>query len=708
MIRCNLIFISCVFIHRLIEVDSKDGYIKTVDQNDRENGSYADIYACKWGKKFEPFCEKQHSFENGTVGSAPQNVSIYRHQSDTISNINYTDKIKKQKENNNQKNSLVNKRSIDPNENNYNNPINNTASVISLFTKNFAPKSSEDLLVEDNRSKDIPEAKNKIINTISQLKLDNLMHSNERDAKLRIIEETKETKDMGGKTKTKYSIHQQQIKTNRTQGIEYLSNKTLTNIYSIVNQINAIYRYITPRRLLDHEFDSRHSFDRSTAEINNEMPHSNRASLSPSLYNLYDLEMTSETIRTLGSKRKRSITYDIAQTSINSETTSSDNKNHSPENILKLDGNEHMLSIIVEYPSLGQNTNKIIRLNNTFIKRANKSKEMQHFASDSQMINANKPKILEDLKSKVSFDSGMETNTFRPYLRQDGMESELFNYELPVVKAFNENKRYCVSSNPKIPKWCVENQGTDSNAELTTPEIIEKYGYTAQTHTIVTEDSYILTLHRIPGRQINQADGVKRKVVLVLHGLLASSATFVELGPEKGLGFILSDEGFDVWLGNFRGNTYSREHVRPDIPHHVYWNFSMHEMGQYDIPAMIDYILKISGQKHLQIVAHSTGATSCYIMACLHTKYSAKISLLTSIAPLGPSGFLDPILKKELKLLADRIMAMLSKNDVHYFAPSYDWLANYTVWFCQKDLLDDNLCKIRRLLGFNSKKLSEV
>ncbi|CAG2060980.1 unnamed protein product [Timema podura] len=105
------------------------------------------------------------------------------------------------------------------------------------------------------------------------------------------------------------------------------------------------------------------------------------------------------------------------------------------------------------------------------------------------------------------------------------------------------------------------------------PEIIEKYGYTAQTHTVVTEDSYILTLHRIPGRQINQDDGVKPRVVLVLHGLLASSATFVELGPEKGLGFILSDEGFDVWLGNFRGNTYSRQHVRPDIPHHVYWNF---------------------------------------------------------------------------------------------------------------------------------------
>lgn len=53
----------------------------------------------------------------------------------------------------------------------------------------------------------------------------------------------------------------------------------------------------------------------------------------------------------------------------------------------------------------------------------------------------------------------------------------------------------------------------------------------------------------------NQADGMHldgghRPAVLLQHGLLESSYTWVVNGPELSLAFRLVDAGFDVWMGN--------------------------------------------------------------------------------------------------------------------------------------------------------------
>ncbi|KAJ0178303.1 hypothetical protein K1T71_006126 [Dendrolimus kikuchii] len=176
------------------------------------------------------------------------------------------------------------------------------------------------------------------------------------------------------------------------------------------------------------------------------------------------------------------------------------------------------------------------------------------------------------------------------------------------------------------------------DAMLDVPDLIRKYGYPAEVHSVTTEDGYILEMHRIPhGRNSNSAGG-KRSIIFLMHGLLSSSADWLLMGPGSGLGYILADEGFDVWIGNARGNYYSRKHVRlnPDsILNTNFWTFSWDEIGNIDVPTMIDYALEHTGQKRLHYIGHSQGTTSFFVMTSLRPEYNDKIISMHAFAPVA-------------------------------------------------------------------------
>lgn len=103
-------------------------------------------------------------------------------------------------------------------------------------------------------------------------------------------------------------------------------------------------------------------------------------------------------------------------------------------------------------------------------------------------------------------------------------------------------------------------------------------------------------------------------------------------------GYILAEEGFDVWMGNARGNYYSRKHLtlRPDaLLNTDFWDFTWDEIGNIDLAAMIDYALDYTSRSRLHYIGHSQGTTSFFVLASLKPEYNDKIISMHALAPVA-------------------------------------------------------------------------
>ena len=69
--------------------------------------------------------------------------------------------------------------------------------------------------------------------------------------------------------------------------------------------------------------------------------------------------------------------------------------------------------------------------------------------------------------------------------------------------------------------------------------MVSREGYPVETHQVITEDGYILAMHRIPhGRRSPRTDNERRPAVYVQHGITSSSADWIVAGPKKALGLL--------------------------------------------------------------------------------------------------------------------------------------------------------------------------
>ncbi|XP_018405978.1 PREDICTED: lipase 1-like [Cyphomyrmex costatus] len=174
--------------------------------------------------------------------------------------------------------------------------------------------------------------------------------------------------------------------------------------------------------------------------------------------------------------------------------------------------------------------------------------------------------------------------------------------------------------------------------------LVERYNYAAEEHYVTTEDGYNLVIHRISGSPLHLGQQQK-PVVFLKAGIFCSSDIWVLFGPGKDLAFLLVDEGYDVWLGNSRGNTYCRSHIKLSPQNKNFWQFSYHEIGTKDLPVVIDYVLNVTNQKTLHYIGYSMGGTELFVLLSIRPEYNAKIKLGICLAPIAIWKETSPPLK---------------------------------------------------------------
>ncbi|CAD5223678.1 unnamed protein product [Bursaphelenchus okinawaensis] len=203
---------------------------------------------------------------------------------------------------------------------------------------------------------------------------------------------------------------------------------------------------------------------------------------------------------------------------------------------------------------------------------------------------------------------------------------------------------------------------------MTVPQIIRHWGYPVETHRVTTKDGYILELHRIPHGKNEQIHDPNKPVVFLQHGLLCTSSVWLMNLPHQSAGMMFADAGFDVWLGNMRGNSYSRGHQKKNIPTDEYWHFSWAEMAKYDLEAMVDYALNETKQPSLYYMGHSQGTLTMFSKLSFNDGFGRKIKKFFAIAPVGTIRYVKGL----FRYLGER---------------SYEQLALFTALFGDQEFL---------------------
>ncbi|KAI9753068.1 MAG: hypothetical protein M4579_005340 [Chaenotheca gracillima] len=254
----------------------------------------------------------------------------------------------------------------------------------------------------------------------------------------------------------------------------------------------------------------------------------------------------------------------------------------------------------------------------------------------------------------------------------------------PIIRLFYNGSRslFKLLSSPQIKQSGDKKKHMVDNIQDASDfvDLCALYGYYAEEHIVQTGDGYLLGLHRLgwkkgeEGVKVNGGpDSVRKKVVYLHHGLLMNSEVWVCItDAERCLPFQLVERGYDVWLGNNRGNKYSKKSVTRSPTSPDFWNFSMDQFAFHDIPDSISYILDATSQPSLSYIGFSQGTAQAFATLSIHPKLNDQVDLFIALAPaMAPAGLSSSIVDALMKASPEVIFLAFGRKSI---------LSSTTMW----------------------------
>lgn len=153
--------------------------------------------------------------------------------------------------------------------------------------------------------------------------------------------------------------------------------------------------------------------------------------------------------------------------------------------------------------------------------------------------------------------------------------------------------------------------------------------------------------------------------VLLLHGLFVAGEAWFLNSKEESLGFILADNGFDVWVANVRGTRWSHGHVSFSERSKEYWDWSWEEMALYDLAEMIEYIYQETRSK-IFLVGHSQG-TLMSLAAFTQSDIVKRVEAAALLSPISYLGHVkSPLVLRMVDMYLDKMVIAMGFHQLNF------------------------------------------